>query len=233
MPLPKLETNKYTTVVPSTQKTIEFRPFLVKEEKILMIAQESNDSNQIIQALCDIIDVCTFGKVKAKDLTTYDLEYLFLQLRAKSIGETTEIILPCDECGHENTVVVDLSSIEVVFPEKKVDNKIQLNDEVGIILRPISVSKSKEITRLKEDNVFSASIAACIESIYDEDAVYPTDETSPKELEEFIDSLSHSHLESIQEYISHQPVLQKEVKYTCSSCGHTNTVILKGLESFF
>ena len=159
MALPKLETSKYTAVIPSSKKTIEFRPFLVKEEKILMMAQESKDNLQIIGALKDIIKSCTFNTVDPSELTTYDLEYLFLQLRAKSVGETSEIKIKCDECGEYNEVSVNLSDAEVKNPNDSVDKKIELNDTVGIIMRPISLAKSEDLSKIKKDeDIFINSI---------------------------------------------------------------------------
>ncbi len=234
MALPKLETSKYTAVIPSSEKTIEFRPFLVKEEKILMMAQESKDNLQIIGALKDIIKSCTFNTVDPSELTTYDLEYLFLQLRAKSVGETSEIKIKCDECDEYNDVAINLLDAEVKYPNEKIDSKIQLNDTVGIIMRPISLAKSESLSKLKKDeDIFISSIIASIESIYDDNGVYQTDDTSEKDLKEFVESLSHKHLEEIQKYLSSQPKLQLEVKFKCNKCGHDNTRILEGLESFF
>jgi len=234
MALPKLETSKYTAVIPSSKKTIEFRPFLVKEEKILMMAQESKDNLQIIGALKDIIKSCTFNTVDPSELTTYDLEYLFLQLRAKSVGETSEIKIKCDECGEYNEVSVNLSDAEVKNPNDSVDKKIELNDTVGIIMRPISLAKSEDLSKIKKDeDIFINSIIASIESIYDDNGVYQTDDTSEKDLKEFVESLSHKHLEEIQKYLSAQPKLQLEVKFKCNKCGHDNSIIIEGLESFF
>ncbi len=235
MALPKLETSKYPTVIPSTGKTIEFRPFLVKEEKILMIAQESKDTSQIFNAMKDIIKSCTFNAVDASELTTYDLEYLFLQLRAKSVGESAEIKIKCEECGEYNTVSIDLLAAEVKSAVGEVDKKIQLNDTVGIIMRPITLAKSEALSKeaKADEDIFIRSIAASIESIYDSDGVYQTDDTSEDDLKEFIESLSHKHLEEIQKYLSAQPKLQLEVKFKCDKCGHDNVRILEGLESFF
>lgn len=234
MPLPVLETTKYTTLVPSTQEKIEFRPFLVKEEKILMIAQESQDSSQIIKALKEIISACTFDIVKPEKLTTYDLEYLFLQLRAKSVGETSNISLKCTECGEVNSVSINLSEIDVKFPEEKAERKIELTDTVGITLRPISIEKTEELSKLKEnEDALTKSIAACIESIYDSNGVYMTDDTSEKEMTQFIDSLSHKHLQDIQDFMSNQPELHKVVKFKCKACGHENEITISGLQSFF
>ena len=228
MALPKLETAKYSVEIPSTKQTIEFRPFLVKEEKILIQAQESGDTDQIIKALKDIIRVCTFEKVKPNDLTLFDLEYIFLQLRARSVGEEVDFKIKCEECDRQNVVTLDLTEVKIKWPEKKIDNKIKLSDSVGVVLRPIRV---KDMNKIEGD--ITESIIASIESIYDEDNVYPTDEASKKELVAFVDSLSHSHLEVIQEYIENQPKLEHVLKYTCLHCGHKNEYTLSGLADFF
>jgi len=233
MPLPVLEAAKYTTVVPSTKKTIEFRPFLVKEEKILMIAQESSDSSQIIRALKDIIHSCTFGVLDPSTLTIYDIEYLFLQLRSKSVGETSELQFKCSGCQANNNVELDLSSIDVVFPKEKINNKIQLTTNVGVILRPLSIGKTQELSGVKDKDMLTKSVAAYIESIYDAENVYLTDESSEKEMEAFIDSLSHKNLEDIQKYMALQPQLKEDVKFRCTGCGHDNEITITGLQSFF
>lgn len=234
MPLPILEAAKYTTVVPSTQETIEFRPFLVKEEKILMLAQESSDSSQIIGALKQIIEACTFDEVDANKLTTYDLEYLFLQLRAKSVGETSDVMLKCAECEASNPIVIKLSDITVDFTKAAKDNKIELTDSIGIILRPISVGKSEELSKLgANEDSFNRSISACIESIYDSNGEYIADDTSEKEMGQFIDSLTHDQLHKIQLYIENQPELKEVVKFKCKKCGHDNEFTVSGLSSFF
>ena len=228
MPLPTLETSKYTIEIPSTKKKVEIRPFLVKEEKILIQAQESEDQNNIISAIKDIIQVCSFNKIEPDKLTLFDLEYVFLQLRARSVGETVEFKVNCEECDKPNVVTLDLTEVKVQFPKKKIDPKIQLNDQVGVILRPIRVKDMNNV----EDDITEAIIAS-IESIYDEDNVYPTDDADRKELEAFVDSLSHSHLETIQEYIENQPKLEHVLKYTCIFCGHENELKLSGLADFF
>ena len=233
MPLPILEAAKYTTVVPSTKKTVEFRPFLVKEEKILMIAQESQDSAQIIRALKDIINSCTFGELDSNTLTIYDIEYLFLQLRAKSVGETSELQFKCSKCDARNDIELDLSSINVVFPKERVSNKIELTDTVGVILRPLSIGKTQELSKVKEKDMLTKSIAAYIESIYDAENVYLADESSDKEMEAFIDSLSHKNLEDIQNYMALQPQLKEDVTFKCSGCSHVNETTVTGLQSFF
>lgn len=229
MPLPKLETPTYTLQIPSTKETIEFRPFLVKEEKILMIAQESKDLNQINSTIEKIIDQCTFGKVKAGDLTTYDVEYIFIQLRAKSVGESVQLKVKCKECGKENDVSIDLTKISVIFPETQTPDKIELTDSVGIILKPFNFKDARKLN----NNDLNSVIAAAIKSIYDQDNIYDPKDVTKKEMDEFIDSLSHKNLESIKDYINNQPTLKHTITFKCAHCGEDNSIELSNISDFF
>ena len=229
MPLPKLETPTYTLQIPSTKETIEFRPFLVKEEKILMIAQESQDINQINSTIEKIVNQCTFGKINAGDLTTYDIEYIFIQLRAKSVGENVEIKVKCKECGKENEVSIDLTKIDVSFPETQISDKIELTGSVGIVMKPFSFKDAKKL----DNNDLNAVIAASIKSIYDQDSIYDPKDVSKKEMDEFIDSLSHKNLESIKDYINNQPTLKHTIKFKCAHCGEDNSIELSNINDFF
>ena len=230
MPLPVLEAPKYSLVVPSTKKKIQYRPFLVKEEKILMIAQESESENQILQAVKDIIESCTFSKIDVNKIPMYDLEYIFLKIRSKSVGEVISFQLKCGECGEYNKVELNLEDVEVQFPEEEIDPNIQLNDSIGITLKPINLS---DILKGKGKDAISESLIASIETIYDSDNVYNASACSKKELDTFVDSLTHQHLEKIQKYLLNQPTLKHTIEYTCEKCGHKNSYELSGLQSFF
>jgi DNA-directed RNA polymerase subunit M/transcription elongation factor TFIIS len=150
------------------------------------------------------------------------MEYVFLQLRAISIGENIEFSITCEECDKKNILVVDLTEVKVKFPKKKVENKLQLTDDVGVILRPIRV---KDIKNIGDGSDIIPGIIASIESIFDEDGVYNTDDTSKKELTTFIESLSHNHLQDIQNYIQNQPKLSHTVKFKCQFCGHEMNIL--------
>lgn len=228
MPLPVLETSKHTIEVPSSKKKIEIRPFLVKEEKILLQAKESENDDTIFKAIKDIIHTCSFEKINANELTIYDLEYVFLQLRAISVGEKSEFKVKCLECGKYNDVEIDLTEVKVEFPEEKIDKKIQLNDSVGVVLKHLLV---KDIDVRGSD--ISDNIIASIDYIYDAENVYKAEESSKKELIEFVDSLSHSQLENISKFIQNQPKLRYTLKYNCIHCGEDNQVVLEGLKDFF
>ena len=229
MPLPVLEAPKYSLTVPSTKKKLQYRPFLVKEEKMLMIAQESNDPSQIETSIKDIIRACTFEKIDVDSLTTYDLEYILLKLRQKSVGETSNFSLVCKECGAKNEVVVNLEDVAVDFPDTVPENTIELSKGVGITLSPVSIKRLGNI----DQSDINSLISTVIETIYDEQNVYSVESVSKNELDTFIDSFTHKNLEEIQHFIQNQPTLRHIVNFKCSECGHENTYTLEGIQSFF
>ena len=231
MALPVIEAPKYHLTVPSTGETVEYRPFLVKEEKILMIAQETNTQAAMVTALKDIVKSCTFGKLDLYTLTMYDIEYIFLNLRAKSVGETSEISVKCEESDEYVPVTIDLSEVNVVTKEEQ-SNTIQLTPEVGITLKAPGLKEMERSTRLKNVNVMTEGIMAVIENIYDVDQVYPTNDTPIKELEAFIDTLNHQQLMEIQEWITNMPRLEHKIEFTGPN-GHKNERTLTGLSDFF
>ena len=231
MALPKLETPTYETIIPSTGRAIEYRPFLVKEEKILMMAQETQDTAQAISALKKIISSCTFGKVDPNTLTTYDAEFLFLQLRIKSVGESVDFIITDKDTGEDVNISVDLSEVEVVEPEEKLETTIQLNDSIGLTLKEVTLKDAVGLSS-KDMNDITGLISVVIDTIFDDEKVYNTQDVSKKELEAFIESLNHSQLEQITTFIQNQPAIQKENKYRLKD-GQEKTITLKGLQDFF
>jgi len=232
MPLPTIETPKYFLTVPSSGESVEFRPFLVKEEKVLMIAQEAGSDASMIAAMKDIIKACTFKKLDLYSLTMSDLEYILLQIRSKSVGETTEIRVKCDESGEFVNVTLDLSEISVK-KEKKVDNNIQLTDEVGITLKSPGLKDAERAAKgRKDNNPLIQALTSVIESVYDNDEVYPFSDASPKEIENFIDSLSSEQVQKIKKWLDSTPSLSHEIEFV-GPTGHKNKKILSGLNDFF
>ena len=231
MALPKLETPTYETIIPSTGRAIEYRPFLVKEEKILMMAQETQDTAQAISALKKIISSCTFGKVDPNTLTTYDAEFLFLQLRIKSVGESVDFIITDKDTGEDVNVSVDLSEVQVVEPEVELEKTIKLNDSIGLTLKEVTLKDAVGLSG-KDMNDITGLISVVIDSIFDDEKVYNKQDVSKKELETFIESLNHSQLEQITTFIQNQPAIQKEIKYRLKD-GQEKTITLKGLQDFF
>ena len=234
MPLPILESSKYTATIPSTGKIVEYRRFLVKEEKILLIAQESNDSTQMFSAMKEIIRACTFEKLDINTITSYDLEYIFLKLRSKSIGENTEINLDCSECKTPNPVSIIIDEIEVKI-DPKASKTVMLTETVGINLRHIRV---KDMALLADDKkpqseIINNVVMASIESIFDADNVYPGDKSTPAELTTFINSLTRVQMSKIESFIESTPKVQKDVSFKCTHCAHDNTINISGTQSFF
>ena len=234
MALPKLETPTYETTIPSTGKTIEYRPFLVKEEKILMMAQESQDTAQAIGALKKIISSCTFRKVDPNELTTYDADFLFLQLRIKSVGETVEFQIKCSDpdCDGMTDVIVDLTQVDVIMPEEPPVTNIKLNDNIGMTLKEVTLKDAIGLSG-KEMEDITGLVATVIDTIYDDEKVYNVKDVPKKELATFIDSLNHNQLQLVTEFIQKQPQIKKEIRYTCVKCGKENVIVLSGLQDFF
>lgn len=232
MALPTIESPKYFLTIPSTNESLEFRPFLVKEEKVLMIAQEAGTNQSMISAMKDVIKSCTFGALDIYSLAMSDLEYILLQIRSKSVGETSEIRFKCDECDEIIELTIDLSEIEVSKETAK-ENKVQLTDDVGITLKAPGLKEAEKAARNnKQNNSIVQSLSSVIESVYDSDNVYPFEQAEPKEIENFIDSLSSEQVNKIKEWVDSIPTLKKEIKFKCSQ-GKERTKILSGLGDFF
>lgn len=228
-----LNTATYEVELPLSKKTVEYRPYLVKEEKLLMMAMESGDQKMILKTVQDIIDACTFGKIKSKNLPTAELELLFLKLRSKSVGETSLIGYKCEKCGTSNEITINLEEIAIA-QDKVVQNKVMITPTVGVMLKfPTVEDVSKTINSKDSDikNTF-AVIGSCIESIFDDQNVYPAKDLDKKDIEEFIDSLNAKQFEAIKAFFESVPKLSKDVDFTCS-CGHHNHIKVEGLQSFF
>lgn len=229
MALPILDTPKYDIKIPSSGKVIEYRPFLVKEEKILLMAQEAEDQTGVIKAIKELVRACTFDKVNPDDLTSYDLEYLFIKIRSKSVGETAEVSIKCKDCDEHVGVTINLDDIVAPIVSKD-PVSIMLSDTVGITMRHIRIKDIEKIANSENQTI--STIIASIHSIFDESSVYATDDTSYEELENFVQSLSRKHIAKIEEFISSSPKVEHTIKFTCSK-GHENEITLSGIQSFF
>jgi len=230
-----LNTAKYEVELPISKKKVEYRPYLVKEEKQLMLAIESQDPAMIMKTVQDIIDACTFGEIKSKNLPTAELELLFLKLRSKSVGETSRIGYKCTHCGHSNELVVNLEDVQIDIGEAK-PNKVMITDKIGIKLKYPTASEVTKIVNSGEktdiNNIFGL-ITACIEAIFDEENVYDAKNLTEKDIAEFVESLNSKQFEKIKEFFESIPKLRKDVSFECEKCGTHNALVLEGLQNFF
>jgi len=231
MPLPKLETPTYTTELPSTGQKITFRPFLVKEHKILLTLTAA-DEVEIARVITDLVDACTFKKLKINELANFDIEYLFMILRAKSIGETMDLVLTCENCNEKNDITVNLLHAKVDKNENH-SNKIKLNDEISIILK---YPKFEDVLKLfqsgTEVDTFELVVKS-IKTIYTKDDVYEASEQTYEELSDFVNSMSKDQFEKLEDFFLTMPKLKQIIEKNCDKCGHPNKVILEGLQNFF
>lgn len=248
--LPKLETPTFYGKIPSTGEEFEFRPFLVKEQKILLMAIESEDQKQIFIAFRDIVNTCVTkfrgaeinenNRFDVESLPTFDAESIFLQISAKSIGEESEIGLQCEKCEAVNTVKINLEndiSVKNLEDFSKKPENIKITDSVGVVLRFPSMKDNLDVmmnnSPKKQVEQTYSMIIASISMIYDENETYDTSDFSERELSEFIDSLSIKQLKKIEDFFINSPYLATDTSFKCSSCGAQNEKEIKGLNSFF
>jgi len=233
MALPKLASAKYELTLPSTGERIEFRPFLVKEEKALMLAQQSGKDSDIMRALKDVINACTFDKVKAETLPTFDLEYMFINLRAKSVGEVVDLNITCPDDGTTTVAVkVDLMQIQCV-KEIGHDNNIKITDDIGMIMDYPKVDSIKSLSGDDEVEAMFDVVKACIRQIYDSENVYEKTDMEKSELDEFVESMSHEQFEKVQEFFNTMPKVKHPIKVKNPNTGVESEVVLEGMQDFF
>ena len=234
MGLPKLDTPTYELVVPSTQQKIKYRPFLVKEQKLLLMAQESNQEENYVQTMTEIINACTFGSVDAKLTPIFDIEYIFLQLRSKSVGEKVELNLLCpdDEKTYVNKIV-DLSKLEVQMVENHT-NVIQLTDKIKMIMKyPLLQDMSGIRTDGMSQTMQSFAVMKyCVSEIHDGDTIFHRIDISDKDLEDFLESMDTKQLETLMQFFEHMPKVRHNVEVNYPKTKVKSEIVLEGMESF-
>ena len=239
MALPIQNATLYTATIPSTKQEIKFRAFLVKEEKALLIAQQSEDQTVMMDTLKQIIKSCVKTDLNMDTLALFDIEYLFCQLRAKSVGEVVDIVVACDVCPDEDLkarvkLSFDLSKLQVNFPAEHT-KKIPLFDDVGVVMRYPSLSMIKDLEGMDQadaESVFKV-ITSSIEMIYDGDELHYSKDQTEQELQEFLENLNQDQFKKIQQFFETMPKLSKEVQYDCPVCKHHHDKVIEGLNSFF
>ena len=236
MALPKLNTPTYELEIPSTDEKIKYRPFLVKEEKILLMAMESGKNEDIVQAVKDIVLACTFDKLDVSNLPMFDIEYIFLNIRAKSVGEISKLkLLAPDDNKTYVDVEINLTEVEVQVDDKHT-NKIELSDDMGIIMTYPTIDSFMEsgIQTVTASNMLDI-ISSCILQIYEKkgEKVYNSKDQTKKELTEFIESMNTKQFKEVQMFFDTMPKLKHTIKITNPNTKKTSEVTLSGLNDFF
>jgi len=240
MPLPKINTPTYELVLPSTGKKIKYRPFLVREEKILIMAMESEDMNQITNAIIQIITDCLLTKdVKVESLATFDMEYLFLNIRAKSVGETVEVNVTCPDDGKtqvEMSINIDDIKVKKTRGHK---NIIKLDDDLSMKLKYPSldqfVENNFEVTQASTGDVAQSlsMISSCIEMVYTQEESWEAKDCTQKELDEFIEQMNTKQFKQIEKFFTTMPKLSHAISIKNPETGVESEVVLEGLAAFF
>ena len=231
MALPALASPEFMTEIPSTKQQIKFRPFLVREEKILYMALEGQDTKEIENAIVTILSNCILDTVDIDKLTLFDIEYLFLQLRGKSVGEKVELMLSHsdenNECKHKTKLEVDLDSIKIQGEVS--DGKLMLDDKIGVKVRYPYINDASLVGK-NESDVFS-TMSIFVEYVFDKDNVY--NDFSKEEMNEWLESLSQTQFRKLIEFFENVPKPAHDVEWTCPECKQKDSIKLEGLQSFF
>jgi len=233
MALPQLNTATYQLKLPSTGKTIKYRPFLVKEQKILMIAQESEDEKQIERAFADIISSCTFEKFNPYKMPLFDIEYIFLRLRGKSVGEkvTLNVLCPDDEKTRVD-VEINLEDVGVLTSDDHT-NEIELTKDIKIIMKYPTLSDMTGFSDKGEVLSIFEMIKNCIQEIHSGEEIFNNVDISSKELDEFIGNMSTQNFEEVSKFFETMPKLQHIIKVKNPKTKKTGEVRIEGMQSFF
>lgn len=232
MPLPKIDQPLFDMTIPSTKKKITFRPFLVKEEKILLVAQQSGNDSEIIRAIKQILNRCVQEDLDLDSLAIFDLEYMFLKLRSKSVNNVVKLSYRDTEDGEVYNFELDLDTIEVQMPEK-INSKIEINETVGMTMKYPTASITDRMKNFdNEVDLMTFFIVNCIDTIYDDDNVYVAADFSEEEITEFLDGLDVKSFEKIREFFESIPRLYHKIEYT-NSIESKRSIELSSLKDFF
>lgn len=241
MALPKIDLPLFKTTLPISGKVVSFRPFTVKEEKILLISKEAATPTDLVGAILQIVDNCTLGALDLNSLPVVDIEFLFLQIRIKSVGEISELRYTCyhevdgERCGGKIDINLDLSAITTSTSD--IEGKIKLTDTIGISLRYPTVDDSlyiiSDIAGGKDVNNDVGFLYRILDFVWDGDEIFPKNEITQDELVDFIEGLSSDQFKLISNFIDALPSMKKEIPTKCPKCGHESSLTLEGLQDFF
>ena len=241
--LPKIDVPVYTIKLLSSGKTLQYRPFTVKEEKLFLMANESEEMDTIIDTIKQVINNCVIDECDVNDLPMFDIEHLFLNIRARSIGESVNLRYNCNNMvskeGEEdkkcnNIVSIDLNILEVK-PEKEEGhtNKIEITDSLGLVMSYPSINILKEFNMENQSDSIMDMTVSCIDYIYDKDSIYYAKDTSKQELLDFLESMQSKDLEKIKNFFDTMPKMKKTIHFKCDKCEHEEDIELEGIQNFF
>jgi hypothetical protein len=245
MALPKIDVPVYETKLISSGKTIKYRPFLVKEQKLFLMAAQAADEKETIDVVKQVLNNCIITDIDVDDLPTFDLEHLFMQLRARSVGEVVNLKYNCnntvkDDKGEEKScdslVKFDLNILDIKpIIDNKHSNKIEISDKLGIVMKYPTLSLIKDVGNLANEDVDTVLnvIISCIDYIYDAEQMYYAKDSTKEELLEFIENLQQEDMEKIQVFFTTMPKIAKELDFKCKKCGYEETITVQGIQNFF
>lgn len=245
MALPKIDVPVYETKLISTGKKVKFRPFLVKEQKLFLMTAESSDIKEVTNTVKQVLNNCLITEVDLDNLPSFDIEHLFIQLRARSVGEIVNLKYTCnnevkDESGDTKKcgglVKFDVNLLDL-SPEKQDNhsNKIELTDKLGIVMKypSFSLLNYDDVTEENKLQKTIDAIVSCVDYIYDADSIYYSKDTPKEELVEFVESLQQDDIEKIQLFFTTMPKIKKQLEFKCKKCGHEEDISVEGIENFF
>ena len=242
--LPKIDVPIYEAILPSNNQVVKFRPFLVKEQKLLLMGSQATDAKDVIESIKQILRNCILSELDIESLPVFDLEFLFLNLRARSVNEVVEIKYRCNNqlpgdtpeepktCNGFVTYKINVLDIHPEFGENH-NSKIKITDNVGLKLRYPTFEMMRDIEGKTEDEVIFNLLVNCIEYIYDENSMYYTKDVERQEIEDFIDNLQQKHLEEIKKFFESMPKVKKELDFKCPKCGMEDHIVIEGVQNFF
>lgn len=241
--LPKIDVPIYTVKLLSTGKPVRFRPFTVKEEKLFLMTNETDDVKAILETTKQVLNNCILDEVDIENLPMFDIENIFLNIRARSVGETIKLNYKCnnivtDEKGEDskcdNLVNIELNVLEIKPEENNQhDKKIVISENVGIVMKYPSFKLFENVNLSDDPNSIIETALKCIDYIYDKDNIYYSKDIPKQELDEFIDSLQSKDLEKIKKFFETMPKLKKQVYFKCKKCEYEENINVEGIESFF
>ena len=248
MGLPTIAVPEYTLTIPSSGKEVKYRPFLVKEEKILLLAMESEKTEEIITATKTIIENCIYGDIDVEEMPTFDVEYIFLQLRAKAKGEVLDLNYKCPKCELEIPIAINIDDIKIIKNDKEHTKDIKLTEELGVMMKYPNLSLQTKIAGAAKDKPeiegLFETMTACIDYIYDKETTYPSKDHTDKEMTDFLESLTDTQFQKMSKFFETSPALKHNIELHCKNkvkgkgkekkeCSYKEKITLEGLNSFF